>query len=286
MRIALLAAAAGLILTWTVRLEAGPFSNLVVFGDSLSDVGNWPAVLGIPDPPHYYQGRHSNGPVWVDALAEELGLPPLAASGAGGLGYAFAAARTGAGNDRFSGYTIPRVGAQINAYLSTHQPSADELFVVLAGHNDFGWGQQTRPAIPLANLSAHIQALAAAGAKHILVPNLLALGSAPEYLGTAREAPINQRIGEFNALLADELESLERDLGIDIYPADFGSVLQESLANPATFGLTNVTAPAWVDGEVVANPQEYLFWDTVHPTTEFHLAWPSRQRATCRSRLA
>jgi phospholipase/lecithinase/hemolysin len=49
---------------------AGPYTGLIVFGDSLSDVGNDAivtpqlAAFGIPATPgpYYYNGRFSNGP--------------------------------------------------------------------------------------------------------------------------------------------------------------------------------------------------------------------------------
>ena len=46
------------------------FDEVVVFGDSLSDNGNLVIVEGqpLPDPTLYYQGRLSNGPVWVEYL--------------------------------------------------------------------------------------------------------------------------------------------------------------------------------------------------------------------------
>ncbi|PNW87493.1 hypothetical protein CHLRE_02g143900v5 [Chlamydomonas reinhardtii] len=43
--------------------------DLVVFGDSLSDTGNTFRAVGVPQADLYYQGRYSNGPIWVDYLA-------------------------------------------------------------------------------------------------------------------------------------------------------------------------------------------------------------------------
>jgi phospholipase/lecithinase/hemolysin len=61
-------------------LIAGPasaaFSNAYFFGDSLSDTGNVYTVFGpgyVPAP--YYDGRFSNGPVWVEHLAA-MPTPP------------------------------------------------------------------------------------------------------------------------------------------------------------------------------------------------------------------
>ena len=53
----------------------GPIKDVYVFGDSLSDNGNIYVASGgaLPPSPPYYQGRFSNGPVWVETLAAMLG---------------------------------------------------------------------------------------------------------------------------------------------------------------------------------------------------------------------
>jgi phospholipase/lecithinase/hemolysin len=56
------------------RADRVEFGRLIVFGDSLSDIGN--------------AGRFSNGPVWVETLARELGLE-LRRSSAGGSNYVY-----------------------------------------------------------------------------------------------------------------------------------------------------------------------------------------------------
>ncbi len=49
-------------LAFGLMASDGPtFSALHVFGDSLSDTGNHPAPAG-----SYYDGRYSNGPLWVE----------------------------------------------------------------------------------------------------------------------------------------------------------------------------------------------------------------------------
>ena len=57
--------------------DAGQFTKLVVFGDSLSDTGNVFAVThgAVPPSAAYYAGRFSNGPVWPEYLAASLSLP-------------------------------------------------------------------------------------------------------------------------------------------------------------------------------------------------------------------
>ncbi len=48
------------------------------------------------------------------------------------------------------------------------------------------------------------------------------------------------------------------------------------LYNPSEYGLTNITDPCWDgdysgNGAQCANPEEYLFWDAIHPTAAAHL---------------
>ena len=66
-----------ILLTISILLSAsnalaGPFGEVVVFGDSLSDNGNLLLVEGqpLPDPELYWEGRLSNGPVWVEYLTD------------------------------------------------------------------------------------------------------------------------------------------------------------------------------------------------------------------------
>ena len=92
-------AAAGL---FGASAQAGPYSDLIIFGDSLSDTGNVFIVTGGALPSQsagpYAGGRFSNGPLWVETLANGLGLPTSASPFlVGGNNYAFAGAKTGVG---------------------------------------------------------------------------------------------------------------------------------------------------------------------------------------------
>lgn len=253
---------------------AAPVTQVVVFGDSLSDGGNvyhQLSQLGYPYPPEpYYQGRFSNGPVWAEVYCENLGLPPLTASLDGGNDWAYGGAQTGGGYLLPDLRLLPNMATQVDQYLAVNRPSAgSELFALWGGANDFFQGQ-TDPTIPAANIAAMVRTLHAAGADQFLVLNLPPLGLTPAYLGTPDEGPMNARSVAFNVALAADLAQLRSDLGVSIEEVNAYALFQQVVADPAAYGLTNVTQPAYSNGSVVANPDQYLFWDDVHPTAVIH----------------
>jgi len=80
-------------------LRAGTIDAIYAFGDSLSDVGNIYAYSSVNTPPAYpaapyVNGQFSNGNVWVQDLAGDLGLAPLTPSLLGGTDYAVGGAET------------------------------------------------------------------------------------------------------------------------------------------------------------------------------------------------
>src|SRR6266545_4866093 len=102
-------------------LSGGLVGNLVIIGDSLSDAGNADLATGgaLLNPGLYYQGRFSNGPIWVDTLAKYLGEPAVQPSLAGGLDYAFGGATVAYQNQPPPFNAFPRVSQQVGQYLAT-----------------------------------------------------------------------------------------------------------------------------------------------------------------------
>jgi cholinesterase len=86
------------------------FDQLVVLGDSLSDMGN--------------AGRFSNGPVWIEQLPQSLKLP-LRASERGGQNFAVGGARIEVGPQSLR--------AQVNQVLKLPQRSGRTLYIVWGG---------------------------------------------------------------------------------------------------------------------------------------------------------
>lgn len=263
------------------RAAAGPFSNLVVFGDSLSDVGNISqATLGTTPGQYYWNARFSNGPVYAETLATGLALPPLVRSTASGNDFAYGGAQT-SGTGGLNGFVIKDIDEQVDQFLATRTASASTLYVVFAGANDLLNGQ-TNMSIPVNSLSTSINRLVTAGARQFLVFNLPPLGDTPRYNGSQSTlTTYNTRSQQYNAALSTMLDGLHTsNPALTIYRYDVTSLFTQALANPQLFGLTNVTASAapglspgdtsYDTSKEVPNPNQYLFWDDLHPTTTVH----------------
>ena len=163
------AAALGLCLLAPVAVQANPsYSNLYVFGDSLSDGGSDLALSSainaatggafprVPAAPANYLGRFSNGRVGVDYLATALGLPltahyvtpPFLGGATAGNNYAQGGATSGIANASLPATLtlgpntlvtgFKGLSAQVADYVSvTPQADPNAVYVVWAGANDF-----------------------------------------------------------------------------------------------------------------------------------------------------
>ena len=267
----------------TLPATAGPYTSMVVFGDSLSDSGN-NASLGLFDPGQVVNnnsyvpsftygpvGTYSNGPVWASYAAATLGVTLTPSNvGAGGTNYAYGGATTGP-ND--PGAFIPSLLTQASQYLSStgNHASANALYVIAGGGNDARavLNGQAAPGTTIttyaANIGAIVDNLQAAGAQHIVVWNTPNLGLAPAVAaaGLAASAFGTSLALDMNAALAIELAG---EAGVSIFDI-FG--LGTTLAlNPPAFGFTNATDAC--GAIALANCSQYVYWDGIHPTTAAH----------------
>lgn len=251
-----------------LKAIAASFSQIYVFGDSLSDTGNSLKATGLPPSPPYFQGRFSNGPVWSEYLANDLGLTQQQQTN-----YAFGGANSGSDNTLVPGLqSLPGLQQQIDSYKATNT-SADPnaLYVVWAGANDYLSRSTTNPAVPVKNLSTAVNSLADYGAKNIMVLNLPDLGKLP---GTSGDIQVSNGLSALseahNSGEAANLNFLSQQSDVNIIPVDVNSLFKQAIANPQQFNFTNVTNSCLTNTGVCATPDKYLFWDDIHPTTAAH----------------
>jgi phospholipase/lecithinase/hemolysin len=268
------------------NVKMGNAGSLLAFGDSLSDMGNAKAsILNTPDVPPYWQGRFSNGEVWLGGLYDAYGLTSSIGSGvaSSGSNRAFGGAQTGAG---YAYLLIPNVGTQITSYLANVQATIPSNAVVSlwAGGNDFLYGTANADTIA-SNMEAHIRQLAGAGARTLVVPNLPPLEDTPEIQSrsASQQANIRNEVIDYNNQLANIIVTLRAELGITIYTVDAWTIFGDITANKEALGLTNVQDAACSGGTtllplpicnsgstIAANVDEYIFFDKAHPTSVMH----------------
>jgi outer membrane lipase/esterase len=281
----------------SIPATAAPFTGLVVFGDSLSDAGNNALVfdntiaapgatrtaLPIPSPAFvptfpYPSARYSNGPVWIEQVASNLGLSATP-SLAGGTNYAFGAARSGPTGSAFP-FSLRDQAAAFLADTGGTAPSGN-LYVIQGGGNDardalalFGRGGDPSAlfAAFASDINAIISLIEAAGGDHILLLNVPDIGKTPAALalGPNASAAGSAISSSFNAALAAGLATLPATTRADISLLDLFSLQNEVFSAPLAYGFTDVTSPCAFSVACIANPAGSFFWDGIHPSTSGH----------------
>ncbi|MBE9170753.1 SGNH/GDSL hydrolase family protein [Pleurocapsales cyanobacterium LEGE 06147] len=255
--------------------------ELYVFGDSLSDVGNVFEATGgaYPPNPPYFQGRYSNGRLWVEHLADKLELSPKQTAN-----FAWGGATSGINSN-----DVPGLLAQVQSFIDSKQEvNPQALATIWSGANDYLHGA-TNPIKSVENLSRAIALLSQAGIKNILVANLPDLGQLPATRNNPNSETLTALTNAHNLNLSKSLDELKQQLNSDtqIIEFDVYSLYQEAITNPAKFGFINVSdtclnqSPQTPESEsnspqiastitVCERPAQFLFWDGIHPTAAAH----------------
>lgn len=241
------------------------FDRLIVFGDSLSDVGNLDAAtFGLQPGSDYFEGRFSNGPVYSEQLAEKLGLGPLRPSRDDGLNYAHGGARTSGTTFFEGGLFIQDFDEQLEVFFEDQQLSGGDLVVVFVGSNDFILGEAQNAEGRANRVVTQLERLVDSGAENLLSINLPLMGETPD--GRSDRESLNARAEAFNTRLAQGVENLQERADVNLFSLDIAELLTILLEEPNAFGFENTTQR----GQSAADDSGYLFWDGNHPTTAAH----------------
>lgn len=279
-----------------------PFERIVAFGTSLSDPGNAFALTGcnltppdfgmepqdllIPECPYAKGGNHfSNGPTWIEDLGRALGAGRSVRP-------AFAESHSHASNYAVGGARARAVGSfhlavQVDAFLADvrGRAPAGALYVIEMGGNDVRdalalGGDATVIGAAIGSIAQHIQILHAAGARKFLVWNAPNIALTPAVRAVAAASPgipvlaaAEQLSLAFKLNLDGALAGLSALPGIEIVRFDAFTEINNIVANPGVFGLTDATT-ACLQPNIPPfrchRPDRHLFWDGIHPTRAAH----------------
>ena len=254
----------------------------------------------VADGPYTRGGlHHSNGATWIEQYAHPLGqaayvLPALRSQGkARNYAYGGARARPGTPIIPNDNQHLPIQVTNFFADVNNAAPS-DALYMVFIGGNDIfdavyalsidNTGALSSQVLEKAVTSVVVQIgkLKLAGAKHFVVLNAPDLGLTPavriaDAVFSASNPAINpgdviaaatQFSSLYNAGLNAALGSIPNVQIVDIF-TEFQNLVQ----NPQDFGLANSDSACVTPEQppyACKKPNEYVFWDGVHPTKVAH----------------
>ncbi|OAD76695.1 carbohydrate esterase family 16 protein [Phycomyces blakesleeanus NRRL 1555(-)] len=245
-------------------LAADTVKNLVVFGDSNADVGNFQ--------------RWTNGPVWSEDLA------------VGWNATLHSFAYTGATCDRARFSSVmryddsPSIKDQVEMYYhqSLNHDPAETVYAILVGASDIHKSflqrvnstsiPDLKPVVECIGQQRNIRKMY--GANRFLVFNVLPMEHMPFYKDSSLAASRGEAAKEFNRLLAKEVTKMNKyhhALALDLI--DVHSLLSDLMANPTDFGFKDASS-AYLgqcrercDGRDV---DKYVWWDRTHLTGGAH----------------
>lgn len=244
------------------RLEARSVDSFYIFGDSLSAIGNLAQANGriYPADPPYFQGRYSNGLVWVEYLAFRLGIPPERITNY---------ARGGATASRNS--ITPNLLVQFQSFLHSHsQVNLNALYIFWIGANDYFQGE-TNPHLPVEVILQTIAELANLGIQHVLIANLPDLGQFPATRNNTNAETLSTLATLHNFTLRRGLEQLALEFpSTRLVLLDAYKLYQKVMADPLRFGFANISQGYLSQRYNHQSPDQFLFWDDIHITTTAH----------------
>jgi thermolabile hemolysin len=159
------------------------------------------------------------------------------------------------------------------------------LFTVLVGGNDLIYFNTPVEEI-LAKERAALQVLIDGGARNILVLNLPDVSRAPIFRLKGGGGEVAAQVRRINSGLAAMVADMQRQAGatVDIQLFDTNALFTRLFDEPRVYGFENITQSCLdIDSTGFSNfmeshalraacddPNRFVFWDILHPTTRAH----------------
>lgn len=268
-------------------------------GDSLTDVGVYSnfVKLQVPDYPDIQYRFTDNNPngstqVWAEVFATKLGLTTtpnvINTDFIGGTAFAEGGSRVSQGAPLLPPYitNIP-VTTQVDRLLAQRPTlGANDLILLWAGANDGFANFETYkdspdPSPGLADMAAQakilasqVQRLKSAGAQLVVVLTIPNLANTP--LGNDPDLTPEQRSLYTSLSQSFNSQLMQSAPQAGALVVDVDKVLNDAILNPTRYGFNpDVFGQTACDGELSltclgTNPDNYLFADFVHPSSQAH----------------
>jgi outer membrane lipase/esterase len=145
---------------------------------------------------------------------------------------------------------------------------ARDAFALAAGGGD----PTSLIAAYASDIGSIITDLETAGAHDILLVNVPDIGMTPAIraYGASGMALASWVAGAMNTALNSMLGTLSPAMTDGIRVLDTFTLVDDIVADPAAFGMTDVTSACAFSQACIDNPDTTFFWDGIHPTTAGH----------------
>ncbi|KAI8375343.1 GDSL lipase/esterase [Choanephora cucurbitarum] len=264
-------------LSFVAFTAVSAIDRIIAYGDSFTDNGNVYQHSSFPPSPPNYKGRFSNGPTWLEYVANNLPNHKV-------LNNAYSGATTDSDDVyvKFSDYTVPGLLQQINTVPVNG--TSNDLYLIFIGYNDLASilklgpytvvNQNYNQEKVVQNMIAGVKRLITKyNAKHFLVLNVPPFDQWP-VSPNSEKSDIKQFILEYNTLVEKELK--RQVTNVDLKFLDDNSWFVQQLAKPESLGLSTTNGPCSYglgNTTICSDPSKHFFWDSFHPEAKVHKAF-------------
>ena len=248
--------------------QASAFTSMQVFGDGVSTTTS----NATTQTELFYGKRFCNGRVWVEVLAERQGLSILTNQNLSYFGHESAFMVTNVLN-------FPAPADASTSLFILWVCNADFVDIINLKHpnpfyptNMATWTNGINQAI--SNHFNAVQLLYNKGVRNLMMPNGVDVAKIPYYyfMPPTNKTFVRQRVIEFNLAFSNLLQQVRSTFtNLSVTSPDFFRLMDQMMAQPAGFGMTNTTESAVYDysyTNFTGPGTNFLFWDQYHPTAK------------------
>ncbi|KAI9487226.1 MAG: GDSL-like Lipase/Acylhydrolase-domain-containing protein [Benjaminiella poitrasii] len=251
-----------LLLIWITPARLETIKNIVVFGDSYSDVGNGQ--------------RLTNGPLWSEHLAV----------GWNASLYSFAFSGAVCNNDMYSDQNdIPSIVDQVEIYYKQHLDlNKDEtVFIFWVGVNDiYKIFEENKSSNEVEKELGKVVNCIATNIRNVrkvfssnkfIVFGVPPVERMPYYADTTLAASRKKAANQLNGQLTKEVERMNKHLkSLELDLVDIHKLIDDIVDQPEVFDIKNSKDPYWdaCEGQCSDSMDSYVWWDKTHLTGGIH----------------